>query len=199
MTARPFQGLGFLSAGHSNLAYADLSALLRGAGATAVADVRSLPRSARMPWFDAAALAPALRGDGIAYAFLGTELGGRPARRGLYRDGQADYAAMAREATFAAGLDRLRRGANRHRIALLCSEGDPLSCHRCLLVGRALREGGAGVDHLRHGAEPLGQEAVEETLLARAGGAGDDLFAPRPERLDAAYRMRASRIAFAGP
>lgn len=192
-------GLSFLSAGHSNRPYADLAALLREAGTTAVADVRSIPRSRRHPWFDGPALAASLRGDGIAYAFLGDTLGGRPATSALFKDGVADYRAMARAPGFASGLERLRLGAARHRIALVCSEGDPLACHRCLLVGRALGEAGAAVTHLRHGAAPLDQEAVETTLLAKAGDASEDLFLPRAGRIEAAYAAQAARIAYAKP
>jgi uncharacterized protein (DUF488 family) len=199
MEAAPFAGLEILSVGHSNVPYADLSALLKGAGATAVADVRSVPRSTRFPWFDGAALGPSLKADGIAYAFLGRELGGRPARADLLVAGRADYEAMAAEPAFAEGLGRVRTGALRHRVALLCSEGDPTECHRCLLVGRALREGGARVTHLRHRAGPVSQEAIEEDLLARAGRAGDDLFSGPDERLAEAYRLRAVRVAYAGP
>ena len=33
-------------------------------------------------------------------------------------------------------------------MAAMCSEADPLDCHRCLLVGRALAEAGLDVGHI---------------------------------------------------
>jgi hypothetical protein len=189
----PFSGIGFLSAGHSNVPYADLARLLREHGATAVADVRSTPRSRFAPWYDGTALSGALRGDGIAYAFLGKELGGRPGRPDLYRDGVADYDAMAREPAFERGLARLGAGARSHRIAIVCSEADPLDCHRCLLVGRALSAGGATLSHLRHRAAPLSQAEVERGLLASLD---EGLFAPAGDPLPRAYAARSGRVAY---
>jgi uncharacterized protein (DUF488 family) len=40
-------------------------------------------------------------------------------------------------------------GCQEHRVAILCSEEDPINCHRRLLVGRVLRDRGIDVVHLR--------------------------------------------------
>ncbi len=60
----------------------------------------------------------------------------------LYCDGVADYEAMAKRPEFCAGLDRLLQLAARQRVCLMCAEREPLDCHRCLLVARALAERG---------------------------------------------------------
>jgi uncharacterized protein (DUF488 family) len=73
------------------------------------------------------------------YLFLGDELGGWPRDPSLYRNGIADYEAMARRSSFQAGLDRVLRHAARHRLCLMCSEREPLDCHRCLLIARVAR------------------------------------------------------------
>ncbi len=185
-----------LSVGHSNLSYDDFLALLRGAGATAVADVRSSPYSRRLPHFDGRELKRRLAAEGIAYVHLGRELGGRPSDRRLYRDGVADYEAMARVPAFASGLDRLVAGASRYRIAMMCSEGDPTECHRCLLVGRALKERGTRVGHVMSDGRQVRQEAVEQYLLALAGELREDLFRTPAERVSSAYRARASKFAY---
>jgi hypothetical protein len=44
------------------------------------------------------------------------------------------YARIAASAAFAAGLDRLKRGMEDYRVALLCAERDPIACHRAILV-----------------------------------------------------------------
>jgi hypothetical protein len=75
----------------------------------------------------------------------------------------------------------------------MCSEKGPLDCHRCLLVGRALMEHGVPVQHILADGSLVSQAQIEEELLA---GSGDDLFAPREERLAAAYRARAGTAAF---
>ena len=89
---RPYD---LLTIGHSNLAAERFVALLRGAGVTAVADVRSVPFSRWCPWFSGKALAERLADERIAYIALGDALGGRPRDPMLYREGVADYEAMA--------------------------------------------------------------------------------------------------------
>jgi hypothetical protein len=81
----------------------------------------------------------------------------------------------------------------------MCAEREPLDCHRCLLVGRALAERGAQVRHLLPDARLVNQAAIEDMLLTLARRHGDDLFAPRAERLATAYRERARKVAFGSP
>jgi uncharacterized protein (DUF488 family) len=118
--------------GHSTHSWERFVALLRGTNVTAVADVRTSPYSRHCPHFNRDELCDELRREGIPYVFLGDELGGRPRERRLYHDGIADYEKMARSSAFGEGIDRIIEGAGRLRIALLCSEQDPLDCHRCL-------------------------------------------------------------------
>jgi uncharacterized protein (DUF488 family) len=122
-----------LTIGHSNLPAERFMALLTGAGVTAVADVRSVPFSRWCPWFSTKALAERLVRESIAYIALGDALGGRPRDLKLYRDGVADYEAMAVRPEFAAGLARVVDETAHHRVCLLCAEREPLDCHRCLL------------------------------------------------------------------
>jgi uncharacterized protein (DUF488 family) len=140
-----------------------------------------------------------LRLDGIFYVFLGKELGGRPVSQRFYCEGVADYEKMAHTEDFQKGLERVIEGAKRYKIALMCSEQDPLDCHRCLLVGRALSERGARVGHIQGNGEIATQEQIENKLLELSGRSTDDLFAPHEERLATAYRARARKVAFAQP
>lgn len=186
------------SIGHSTLSYEEFLRLGREYGITAVADVRSAPYSRRFPHFNRKILFEELRAKKIAYVFLGDELGGRPKDPRFFCDGVADYDQMARVPEFAKGLDRVVEGANRYRIALMCSEHDPLDCHRCLLVGRALRGRDVPVTHILSSGASRTQEQIEENLLAMTGHdeAQADIFASREVRLAFAYRDRAKRVAY---
>jgi uncharacterized protein (DUF488 family) len=188
-----------LTIGHSTHPYERFLALLRQAGVTAVADVRTEPYSRHFPQFNSDVLKGELRLDGIAYSFLGEELGGRPKGQQFYCDGVADYEKMATTEEFQKGLDRVVEGAKRYRIALMCSEHDPLDCHRCLLVGRALAKRGVAVKHILPDGAIIEHAQIEDRLLKISGRENDDMFAPREERLAAAYRERARKVAFAGP
>src|SRR6266487_5921871 len=91
-------GCELLTIGHSNLMAHRFVALLKHAGVTAIADVRSVPFSRWCPWFSGKTLAERLAREAIAYIALGDALGGRPRDPRLYRDGVADYEAMAARA-----------------------------------------------------------------------------------------------------
>jgi uncharacterized protein (DUF488 family) len=123
--------------------------------------------------------------------FLGKELGGRPSERGFYRDGVADYEKMAQAPKFCKGLDRVIEGAKKHLIALMCSERDPLDCHRCLLVSRALAQREVRVNHILDDGCVVRHDEIEDRSLEISGHNTEDFFAPRSERLATAYRERA--------
>jgi uncharacterized protein (DUF488 family) len=135
----------------------------------------------------------------IAYVYLGKELGGRPRDRMVYCRSAADYEKMAATGRFKEGLDRVIEGAKKFRIALMCSEHSPLDCHRCLLIGRALSERRVQVSHILADGAFITQAEIEESLLELSGRSSDDLLMSREERLAAAYRDRARKIAFVEP
>jgi uncharacterized protein (DUF488 family) len=149
--------------GHSNHPIERFIALLTRHGVTALADVRSVPRSRFNPQFNRERLDAALREAGIAYVFLGDALGGKPDA-----PGGRDYNKMAAAPSFQAGLARVRDGTTRHRVALMCAEKEPLDCHRFVLVARHLRHDLA-IQHILAdgGLEP--QDATEDRLHAATG------------------------------
>jgi len=185
-----------LTIGHSSHSMERFLELLHNAGVTAVADVRSAPYSRHVPQFNYAPVKTALRGAGVAYVHLGKELGGRPRDASQYRTGVVNYDAMASTPTFRSGLQRLLDGAATHRIALMCAEADPLECHRCLLIARALAARGVPVRHLLADGVTATQAEVEDELLRRTRRTDDDLFLTRTERLAVAYREQAKRVGF---
>jgi uncharacterized protein (DUF488 family) len=193
------------SVGHSNHAFAHFVGLLRQAGVGAVADVRSSPYSRRLPQYSREVLELALREHGIAYVFLGDLLGGRPADPDLYgADGRVDYEKVRRTTTFSHGLEQLTDGLQRHAVAMLCAEEDPLDCHRGLMIAPALLEWDVSTLHLRGDGSVEDTEETERRLLeiTGLGGEGNGLFAtlmPPADRralLADAYRRRAAAKAY---
>jgi hypothetical protein len=53
-----------------------------------------------------------------------------------------------------------------YRVAAMCSEADPLDCHRCLLVGRALTGVGIDVGHILPTGEIISRAEAEGRLFA---------------------------------
>jgi hypothetical protein len=103
---------------------------------------------------------------------------------------------MAPRPDFQAGLDRLLAGARKQRQCLMCSEREPLDCHRCLLVARALAARGVTMGHILHGGGIESHAATERRLLDLAGEDSDLFATGQNERLAAAYRRRARAVAF---
>jgi uncharacterized protein (DUF488 family) len=148
--ARAIADAGVLTIGHSNHAAELFLDLLQRHSVQVVADVRSHPYSKYALQFDREPLIEALRRAGFQYVYLGAELGGRPRGDAFYDgDGRVLYDRVAASPAFQDGLARLKKGIQRQVVALLCAEEDPAACHRRLLVGRVLTDGGIRVAHIR--------------------------------------------------
>jgi uncharacterized protein (DUF488 family) len=126
---------------------------------------------------------------------MGDTLGGRPGDPALYSDNVADYDAMAATAEFQSGIDRVIAESKRHHVCLMCAEREPLDCHRCLLVSRALARRGYTVGHILGDGTVEPHAATEERLLAGLRSSVGDLFDDQASPLAEAYRRRAARIA----
>lgn len=160
-----------LTVGHSNVDLDEFLSLLRTAGVQAIADVRSDPDRVYREHFASGPLRTALAHASIGYVFLGDALGGRPRKAHHHDDeGHARYDLMSQEPAFVQALDRVLVGTRTQRIALLCSEENPIECHRRLLVGRALLDRGVDLRHVR-----ADGSLVDENELAVVDGQ-DGLF-----------------------
>ena len=177
-----------LTIGHSSHDLTTFHRLLDRAEVGVVVDVRSNPIS-RLPHFNRTALKDRLNAAGIGYVFLGLELGGRPRQGGI-----PDYEAMAASPLFGEGIARVEDLAARTRPALMCSEYEPLTCHRCLLVGRRLVERGNDLAHILRDGTIEPNESTEDRLLTIAHQTETDLFVPRAQRVARAYGNQARRI-----
>jgi len=154
--------------GHSTQPAGDLVALVGAQQIDVLADVRSQPYSRHNPQFRRESLKATLEQAGLRYVFLGAELGGRPPEP-EFRDGQGHvrYDLVRASERFRGGLERLLTGAASYRVAIMCSEEDPVRCHRRLLITPALVQAGVEVRHIRGD----GRVTAEAEL---GGGPGQD-------------------------
>jgi len=153
--------------GHSNHPIEAFIALLRGAGISRIADVRSVPYSRFSPQFRREPLAAALAAAGIDYGWHGDGLGGRPRDPALWRGAKPDYAAMAVQPAFRAELAAVAAGAAERPTVLMCAERDPLDCHRFHLIAAPLAALGAEIVHLLADGSRESQDAAETRLVRR--------------------------------
>lgn len=188
--------------GHSTHQIERFLELLKERQIDVLVDVRSSPFSRRFPQFSKNDLQTSLRQHGIRYLFLGLELGARRNEPESYIGGKADYQLIADLPAFHEGIQRVLTGAKEYRIALMCAEQDPLTCHRTILICRALKSHQIPIEHvLRDGTAEL-HEAAEVRLMLEEGENPDqaDIFSSQAadtgDALNRAYDRRGSRIAY---
>ncbi len=185
-----------LTIGHSNHPFERFLELLVQHGVEAVADVRSSPYSRFNPQYNQEELKRQLTANSIAYVFLGKELGARRNEPECYVDGKVIYDKVAKSAVFQSGIERLIHGAGKYKIAMMCSEKDPLTCHRTILIARQLASAFKNINHiLEDGSIETNQEA-ESRLLRECKLQNQDFLITDVERLGLAYQRRGDQIAY---
>ncbi len=130
---------------------------------------------------------------------MGGELGGRPADRSCYDDnGRVMYGKVAETDGFKEGLKQIIQGADERRIALMCSEKEPLECHRTLLVAHNLaQKGGITVQHiLAEGKLESQDEAMNRMLGIFKLPPDGDMFRTRDDVIAEAVSRREKQFAF---
>ena len=143
--------------GHSNHSWDTFYPLLADNGIELVVDARTNPASRFAPFANRRTLTGLLEEAGIAYQFAGGPLGGKPRDPAMYdANGKPDYHKMRSTEEFAEAIERLVSLATRRKTAILCSEEDPSSCHRLLLLGPALAERGCRQRHIRKDGRVMG-------------------------------------------
>ncbi|MBN2122874.1 MAG: DUF488 domain-containing protein, partial [Deltaproteobacteria bacterium] len=145
-----------------------------------------------------AALSAATDGKrhGIAYVFLGKELGPRSDDAECYEDGKVQYDRLSNTALFQEGLNRIGQGMASYRIALMCSEKDPVICHRTILVCRRLRNKDTRIRHILEDGSVEENDVTIRRLMNLLKLPESDLFTSPEEMVERAYDIQGDRIAY---
>jgi len=133
---------------------------------------------------------------GIKYVFLGGELGARSNNPSCYIDGRVRYERLAQTPEFSKGIERLLRGMQTERIAVMCTEQEPLDCHRTILIARVLTERGVTVDHIHGDGSIESHPAAMRRLMAKFDLIEDDLLYTPTERMAMALSRQEQKIAY---
>ncbi len=163
---------------------------------TALCDVRSTPYSRLNPQFNREILKAYLRPFGIAYVFLGAELGARSDDPCCYNKGKIQYEQLAKTSLFQKGLERVLKGTEKYRLALMCAEKDPLNCHRTILVARHLECAGMTIQHINSEGKLESHPTAMRRLTRQLNLSENDIFRSENEILADAYRIQGERIAY---
>ena len=146
--------------GHGTRPIEAFLALLERAGSRLLVDVRTAPGSRKNPQFGREALRRSVEEHGIAYEWIGKDLGGfREPREGsrhtaLVKEPFQGYADHMDTEAFRAALGRLIDLARERPTTILCAESVWWRCHR-RMIADALVASGCEVVHLMdEGAHP---------------------------------------------
>ncbi len=190
--------------GYSVLTLTEFREILEEYKISVVVDVRSMPYSKFRPEYNKDSLREWLDIHNILYRHYQREFGARQEAPALLTNGQVDFHKMRYSLPFQEGITKICKGLEQgYTFLLLCSEADPMECHRGILIGRTFHELKYPVVHLvpRGEKKTQTQEELEERLLGRyfPDCLEESLFAEVTDKqkcLLEAYRKQAKKIAY---
>lgn len=158
---------GLFTIGHSQHTPEKFVALLKKYNVNYVLDVRSTPYSKYAEQFNKENIFLLLENVGIQYSFMGKFFGARPPELFLYSaEGYLDFEKVAQSERFNKGMQSVILGLERgNRIALMCTEKDPMDCHRAIMVSRAFDKNGIKVGHILPNGTIQTQKELDNRLL----------------------------------
>ncbi|WP_017209972.1 DUF488 family protein [Clostridium beijerinckii] len=171
-----------------------------------IVDVRSTPFSKFSPQFNKDEIKKFLNMHGIYYIHMGSEFGARQEDRNLYsKDGYLDFEKTAKSKQFLNGVERISNGIEKNlKIAFMCTEKDPIDCHRNILVANQFHKRNYNIENILENGSLEKQEHLEKRLL--------DMYFPdryqlnfmdlnknsktEEELIDEAYKLRNKDIGY---
>lgn len=139
-------------------------------------DVRSQPHSKFYKDFDKASLSETLDKYHICYRNYYKEFGARQSNVRYYPNGYLDFSMYVKSTEFLAGMDRLIKAMPLgFTFVLMCSEKDPITCHRNIMVAKEFYHRGINVSNILSDGSTISQDKIEERLV--------DIYYPNRDQL----------------
>lgn len=184
-----------LSIGHSNDSVEIFIERLKIHHIQAIADVRSQPYSRYASWFNREDISAALKKNNIAYVFLGDALGARCTDPHCIRDGKIDFTKVAKRKEFQSGITRIKQGLLKFNIALMCSEKDPTTCHRTILIAREFIKNNIDIQHIFPD-DTIKQHSKLMQNIAYENNYDNDLFMSEEDKINQSYKLQAGKMGY---
>jgi uncharacterized protein (DUF488 family) len=181
--------------GHSNYEDTEFLKLLSTHEIEVIVDVRQHPYSKYVSHFNKDSIEQSLSKANIKYIFMGKLLGARPQDTTCYTNNSVDFKKLAKTSFFKEGINRLLNGSKKFRIALMCAEKDPVTCHRNILICRELKRYDVRILHILTDSTIEENEITEKRLLMLHKLQNDELFRSYEERLEEAYNNQGEKMA----
>jgi len=152
--------------GHSNRTLNEFISLLNNLSINCVVDARSKPYSKYAKQFNKETIKKFLEDNKIYYIFMGNELGAKTENAKFLTKGEVDFNKLRESPDFKNGISRIIDGLNKKfNIAIMCSEKNPIDCHRFSLISKELKFRGIEVKHIISAGEIKTQEEIENEVV----------------------------------
>ncbi|MBK5252852.1 MAG: DUF488 domain-containing protein [Peptostreptococcaceae bacterium] len=152
--------------GHSTISNEEFIKLLKHYKINCIVDVRSVPYSQYANQFNRELIKNELKKNRIMYIYMGEEFGARRKDKNLYTNSVLDFEKTAKDKSFIKGVERVKEGLEKgFNIAIMCSEKEPINCHRCILVGHQLSQIGWKVNNILSDSLTIEQSKIDILLL----------------------------------
>ena len=168
-----------------------------------IVDVRSIPASTYNPQYNQNSLKNFLKNNHITYLHFAEEFGAKQTDDDLLdNEGKLDFEKVRKTRLFHYGLERIWQGIDKgFRIALMCSESEPLDCHRFSMVSIGLENDGFEVKHILKDKSVKTNLELEKELLKKYAKKipQSNLFEPEitfEMQLKEALRLKNKEIGF---
>lgn len=214
------------SVGHSNQSIEEFYELLESQRIDCILDVRSMPYSKYTPQYNEEPLKAWLNQHEVLYVPFGKHFGARRSdclketefvKKGIKETKpQVNFELGVTTPDFLSGVERLNKALDQNRrVSLMCSEADPLGCHRFSFISRHFYDLGWDVQHImrdENTGEPIARshQVLEEAMILNyvkrnklksvGGQMADSLFSDfgdgydeKQQRIDA-YRLKNHEI-----
>lgn len=159
--------MDIFTVGHSNYSLDYFLKILISNNINCIVDVRSIPYSSYNSQFNRECIKYFLNKNNLIYLYMGDLLGAKRVESYVYDyEKRVDFEKVEHSKIFKYGIERLGVGISKnYKIALMCAEKIPWSCHRSILIGKYLKENGYNVYHILNEYKKISQYKLEEILV----------------------------------
>lgn len=155
--------------GHSTHPIEYFIELLQSQEINCLIDVRSMPASKYNPQYNQEPLYNILKRNNIIYMHFKDEFGARQEDENILNEnGQVNFELFRKTFNFQQGVERIDMGISKgYKIALMCSEGNPLECHRFSMIAVYLDQIGFDVKHIMKDKQLKSHKMLEDELMKK--------------------------------
>jgi uncharacterized protein (DUF488 family) len=194
------EGKIIYTVGHSTHPAAYFLELLKSYGVDCLVDVRSMAASRFNPQYNKKSLAEFLNKHNIEYHHMPDEFGARQTDPEILSNGKVDFEKVRNSGAFKNGLKKLQELSDAGKsVALMCSESEPLSCHRFVMICPVIKKQYQVWHILKDKNLKSNAELEDELIESYFGKRGADLFEgtlSREEQLEKILKQKNKEMGY---